>query len=88
MQGVESGSLYEQSVYVCEFVLIIRSDFYCIAVPTVAIDIGGLVLAGVREGMVDSAATGDLGHVTVNMPSIRLAVMSVCLMPAGSCIER
>jgi hypothetical protein len=52
--------------------------FYCIAVPAVAIDIGGVILPGVREEIEVPAAPGDLGHVTVNMPFKRLAVMSSC----------
>jgi len=65
---------------VCEFVPIGDSPFafYCIAVPTVAIDIGGVILPGVREEIEVPAAPGDLGHVTVNMPFKRLAVMSSC----------
>jgi hypothetical protein len=58
------------------------------AVPADIVDIGGLVLARAREGMEVPLVRGDLGHVTVNMPSIRSAVMSVCLMPTGRGIER
>jgi hypothetical protein len=36
------------------------------------------VLAGFRDGIDVPSARGDLGHVTVNIPSIRSAVMSVC----------
>jgi hypothetical protein len=62
--------------------------FYCIAVPAVAIDVGGVILPGVRGEIAVPAGLGDLGHVTVNMPFKRLAVMSSCLIPAGSGIDR
>ena len=65
---------------VCEFVPFgdSSSAFYCIAVPAVAIDIGGVILPAVREEIEVPAAPGDLGHVTVSMPFKRLAVMSSC----------